>query len=178
MKINKISLLAFVCLMPFAQVVCLNEMSSAIMKSTVNSILVLPVYGAVKGFERRVLNKKIKIVQDQLTTEEQAIFNQNYDSTKIDTKPFTTATGPLAAVLALSIPLVAVNPAVGSFVGGSGLIASTALAVAAKQGQAHNDATFKKVVSSINMLRATKKQLPINENVGLSDFEKMFCVQS
>jgi len=179
MKMNKIVLTGLMFAMPFAGQASFGGNSN---KSTepaeavvamMGYVFLSPVIGLMKGCERRTLQQMQDRVLNQLTTEQALTFKKNYVSEKIDTKPYTTAIGPLVLITAGGIAIA--NPAgilLASVATGLNL---TALLIA-ERGQTHNMNVYEKTLQALNAQRAVDKQEPVNGYKGLSDMQKIFCI--
>lgn len=170
MNVNKIVLLSFLCLMPFG----IQSSSNENLPGKVCLIaLAGPAEAVLKGCQRRTLEKKEAAVIDKLTAEERSMFEENYISEKINTKPFTIAGGSLTPTM---IFFLLTRSPLGVAVACTGVGLGVGALLLAAKGQAHNDVIFNSFMQSINTSRATKGQEIINSNAGLNNLEKMLFV--
>lgn len=170
MKMNKIALLSLMFAIPFTGKASESEEAAAQM---MGYVFMAPVIGLIKGCERRTLQQMQDRVKSQLTAEQASTFEKNYVSEKIDTKPYTTATGPLALIAMGGIFMA--NPA-GIVVTGVAIASNVAALLIAERGQMHNMDVYEKTLQALNTQRAVDKQESVNGYNGLSDMQKMFCI--
>jgi hypothetical protein len=142
----------------------------------IGSVLVAPFAGAMKGWERRTLNSMENAVTAQLTSDEQRqTFKAMYLNQKMDTKPYTTATGPLS-VLAVAGGVIALSNPVGLVLVGVGVAGNFGALLVAERSQKFNRDRYEKALQAINLAKGVNKEVQINGDAGLSDFQKMFGI--
>lgn len=181
---NKQILLGLMLLMPFAGMAkstisyssrSADGMKKDLLGNAIGMAVVAPISGLMLGCERRTLNTMQDTVEKQLNVTQKETFNEMYVQHKMDTKPYTTATGPLSLAFAAGIAVGVSNP-VGFAVASVAAAGNIGVLLLAEKAQRYNRDRYERAVAAINLEKSLDKSKQINGDAGLSDLQKMFCI--
>lgn len=194
MKINKIMLIGLMMAMPFSHVVLSRDIDiSHNKKSTTSDDIVVkaalytllsPIFALKLGCERRSVATMAQAVRDGITSEQRETWKRLYDDKKFDTKPWTTATGFIAAVGAVGAltGIVATAPASGALGGFflcSSCLINLGILTHARTMQSANNSYYRFALEAVNRDRAAKGQDAVdNGESALSWLQRLYCINS
>lgn len=151
-----------------------KSMMYTIGNGIIGASLIAPVLGVMKGCERRTLDSMEHAVSKQLDSAcQRATFNTMYCKHKMDTRLYTTATGPFTAMIILG---VSTRKPAGFVVAGCAALSNYAALFLANHAQRFNKSRYEIAVNAVNLQRSLKDLPQINGDAELSYAQKMFCM--
>ena len=182
MKTNsKFVLMSLIALMSISSMASSNNRSFStsisldreVSAKAIGYALLAPVAGMMLGCQRRTLHDMENTVVAQLSSEQLKTFKNMYTEEKMDTKPYTTATGPLSVLMLAGA--FSMNP-LGLFVAGTAFLGNTACLFVAERSQQYNNNRYRQALNAVNLEKGLGKEGQITGDKGLSQMQKLFCL--
>jgi hypothetical protein len=178
MKRNKIALLSLAILMAsfHANLIQSKDENEGekLLGKAIGLAIIAPLAGLHLGYQRRTFQLREENVNKQSTSMQQEIFKKIYLDQKIDTKFYTSATGPLSLLTCAGI---ATRHPVGFAMAALATTGNVIALLSADAGQEYNQKNYDKALVDINIARSRDKEMPITGDDGLSTLQKILCIR-